>query len=268
MTNPLVVEPLQYRDDVVANQMQLQVTNGLAEALPVTGVQFLWSGFSTPVIARQLTINPGQRVDLPVPLPAPTCTINGTNVAPAPALTEASVHFTLADGTDRTAAVIGDEGILTGIYETGCEQQMVQQHASITFADVRVATIADRPLSVGVLRVTRVSGTETITVLSAGDTIPFTLLFPAAATNGPLAQLATDSTEVEIGVYFAEGRCDAHAVAEAKQPFRFVLQVDLGDGVTRPLVVEPDQLLHTQMLATVAQGCAALELDGTLQPGA
>jgi hypothetical protein len=65
-------------------------------------------------------------------------------------------------------------------------------------------------------------------------------------------------------VRFSEGRCDAHAVAETKQPFRFVLQLDLGDGVDHSYVVQPDPAVQPEMLATVADGCAALDADGAL----
>lgn len=265
-TSALTATPLQYRDDVVADRMQLQIANGLAEPLPVAALQFLWAGFSSPLTERVLTISPGQRVDLPVPLASPTCTIDGTAVAPPPSPAEAQVVLTLQDGTTRTAAVVDTKGILTGIHAAGCEEQMILQQAPITFGDLHVETIDDRPITVGALRIERGDATGAITVLSASGTIPFLLVFPTAPAGGPVAELAATATMTEVEVRFAEGRCDAHAVAETKQPFRFVFQIDLGDGVVRPLLVEPDPSLHAQLLATVAAGCAALGLDGTLQP--
>jgi hypothetical protein len=262
----LVATPLQYRDDVVADRMQLQLSNGLAEPLAVAALQFVWAGFSSPVTEHTLTISPGQRVDLPVPLSPAVCTIDGTTVAPPPSLADAHVVLTLQNGSTRTAAVADDRGVLDGIHGSACEAQMIRQQAPIEFADLRETIIDDRPITVGVLRVQRGAATGPITVLSAGGTIPFTLEFPAAPAGGPLAELPASSTVIEIEVRFAEGRCDAHAVAETKQPFRFVFQLDLGDGVIRPLVVQPDPALHAQLLATVAAGCTALGLDGTLQP--
>ncbi|MEQ1700235.1 MAG: hypothetical protein ABMA25_08995, partial [Ilumatobacteraceae bacterium] len=202
----------------------------------------------------------------PVLLTPPMCTIDGTDVAPPPPLTDAAVVLTLQDGTTRTAEVVDGNGILAAIHATGCQEQMIVQQAPISFTDLRVETIDDRPITVGVLRVQRGSADRPVSVLTAGGTIPFNLVFPAAPADGPLVTLAAGVAVVDLEVHFAEGRCDAHAVAEAKQPFRFVLQLDLGDGVTRPLVVQPDPSLHAQMLATVAAGCAALGLDGTLQP--
>lgn len=268
-TNPLTATPLQYRDDVVAERMQLQVTNGSDESLPLAALQFRWAGFSSPVTERVLTVSPGQRVDLPVPLAPPACTIEGTEVAPPPSLADAQVVFTLQDGTTRTGAVVDPKGILAGIHATGCEREMILQQAPISFVDLRVETIDERPITVGSLRVQRGAATGAVSVLSAGGTIPFLLEFPTAPeapADGPLVELGADATTVDIEVRFAEGRCDAHAVAEAKQPFRFVFQIDLGDGVARPLAVQPEPSLHADMLATVAAGCAALGLDGTLQP--
>lgn len=266
LANPLMATPLQYRDDVVADRMQLQVTNGLDEPLPVAALQFQWAGFSSPITERVLTISPGQRVDLPVPLAPPVCTIDGTEVASSPSLTDAQVVLTLQDGTTRTAAVVDGKGILAGIHAAGCEREMILQQAKISFTGLRVDMIDDRPITVGVLRVQRGGAIGTISVVAASGTIPFMLEFPTATADGPIVQLAPDAAAAEVEVRFAEGRCDAHAVAEAKQPFRFVFQIDLGDGVTRPLVVQPDPSLHAQLLATVADGCAALGLDGTLQP--
>ena len=264
--NPLVAEPLQYRDDIAADRLQLQLTNGLDEPLPVIAIQFVWAGFSSPITPKQLTIGAGQRVDLPVQMNVADCTIAGTTVLPAPPTTDASVVLTLSDGTTRTAAVADADATLVGIHTADCERQMILQQATIEFVSLHRETIDGRPITAGVLRIERGFASDAVSLVSAGRTIPFNLQFPTALSDGPLVVLDSDQSSVELTVHFIEGRCDAHAVAEAKQPFRFVVQLDLGDGVIRPLVVEPDATLRPQMLATVAEGCAALGLDGALQP--
>ncbi len=265
--NPLIAEPLQYRDDIAVDRLQLQLTNGLDQPLAVRAIHFVWAGFSSPITPKQLTIGAGQRVDLPVQMNVANCTIAGTTVAPAPPTTAASVVLTLSDGTTRTAAVTDTDATLVGIHTAGCERQMILQQATIELANLHRETIDGRPITVGLLRIERGLAGDTVSLVSAGGTIPFNLRFPDAPDASPLVVLARDQIAIELTVQFIEGRCDAHAVAEAKQPFRFVVQLDLGDGVIRPLVVEPDAMLRPQMLATVAEGCAALGLDGTLQPG-
>ena len=262
----LTATPLQYRDDVVADRLQLQLHNGLDEALQIIAIEFQWAGFSSEVADTRLTISAGQRVDLPVTMREPECQIDGLVVQPAPDVAGAKVLLTLVDSTTRTAVLSDPNDTLIDIHAAGCQEEVIRQQAAITFDDLHLETVAGRPITVGVLRITRGLARGELTVLSATGTIPFQLSFPGGVGVDQLLMLPIGNDAAEVEVHFGEGRCDAHAVAETKQPFRFVLQVDLGDGVTRPLEVEPDSALHAQMLATVAQGCATLGLDGSLRP--
>ena len=264
---PLTVEPLQYRDDIAIDQMQLQLTNGLDEQLPLAAIQFLWEGFDSELRSYDTLIGVGQRVDLPVSVLAPRCAIEGTTVGEPPSTDSARVVLTLVDGSTRTAAVTDADGTAAAIHRAACERRMIESQVFIGFDDVRRGEVDGRPMTVAELRLERAATTSTVRVLTAGNTIPFTLRFPDAPVTSPaLLELPAGAEHASVPVQFAEGRCDAHAVAEAKQPFRFVLHLDLGDGVDRPYVVQPDLAVQPEMLATVAEGCAALDLAGTLAP--
>ncbi len=267
-TQQLTAEPLQYRDDIAINQMQLQVTNGLDEQLQLTGVQFLWEGFDSELEAFDILIGVGQRIDLPVAVLAPRCRIEGTTVLASPPMDSARVVLTLADGSTRTAEVTDADGTATAIHRAGCERRMIESQVAIGFDDVRRSEVDGRPMTVAELRLDRAAATTTVRVVTAGNTIPFTLRFPDVPVASPaLVEMPAASEYSSERVQFTEGRCDAHAVAESKQPFRFVLHLDLGDGVDRSYVVQPDQAVQPEMLATVAEGCAALGTDGTFAPG-
>ena len=256
---------LQYRDDIVANRLQLQITNGDDDPVDVAAVQFEWTGMDSEITDIELTIGQGQRVDLPVALQAPRCDIAGLVVQPAPAFDDASVTLTLVDGTTRTAFVSDPKGTALGIYAAGCEREMIEQQVSIDFDQLHEERVDGRPLTVGVLSVRRGLAIGSVSVLSVADTIVFRPSFPGRAASSPLLLLPADQDATEAIIRFDEGRCDAHAVAEAKQAFRFVVQVDLGDGVARSYVALPDPTLQEAMLATVAEGCAALALDSGQQ---
>jgi hypothetical protein len=266
-TPGLTVDPGQYRDDVVADRLQLTITNRTGSAIEVAGIQLVWAGMTTGPTPHPLTIGDGQRVDLPVPVGAAVCSIDGAATGAAPSVDDARAVLTLADGSTRIAAVNDADGTLTGLFDAACERQMIAEQIIVRFTDVVEADIDGRPVSVGNLTVQRRRSTGIITVVDAGDTIPFRLHFPDAVVGGSILQLSAAEQRGSIGVQFLEGRCDAHAVAEAKQPFRFVLQIDLGDGIVRPLAVEPEPVLHEAMLAVVARGCQALGDTGTLSPG-
>lgn len=259
----LTVRPLQYRDDIVADRMQLQVTNGLSRQLPLASVQLLWSGMNSESTVSDAVIGVGQRVDLPVDLGTSTCDIDGTVIGAAPSADDATVVLTLADGTTEVARVLDPDGTLGALHADACEREMIGQQISLEFADFSLRSVDGREVTVAVLRLQRTGAQGDVEVLSSGNTIPFNLMI-GDDNAPPLLALPATANEVEVPVQFLEARCDAHAVAEAKQPFRFVMQVRLGDEPPRPYVVEPPSAMHSDMLATAAAGCAVLGEDGSL----
>lgn len=259
------MKPLQYRDDIAANRLQLQVTNGLPRQLSLASVQLRWTGMDSALTDLSALLGIGQRVDLPVALSAPRCTIDGTAIGAPPPTTDAEVAFTLVDGTIEVAEVIDVKGTLSAIHAAGCEREMIRQQISLEFVDFDIQPIDGREVTVAVLRMQRGASDRAAQVLSSGNTIPFNLVV-GSDNDQPLLALTADETSIETPVQFLEGRCDAHAVAEAKQPFRFVMQVQLGNEAPRPYVVKPPVEMHEQMLATAAAGCAVLGEDGSLDP--
>ena len=262
--NPLVVNPLQYRDDIALNRLQLQVTNGLDEQLPLAAVQLRWAGFNSVVTKFDAVIAVGQRVDLPVEMDAAQCEIDGTTIGPPPDIDDAEAVFTLTDGTTRNADLIDSDDTLGALFAAICQSAMVSQQVTLEFVGVRQSNLDDRPITLATLRLSRRAASGSVTVSSTGNTVPFTLVFPDQAAGEPLVALTSDAIAAEVPVQFLEGRCDAHAVAETKQPFRFVMQVHLGEEPVVAYVVEPPTHVQLDMLATAAAGCATLGADGSL----
>ena len=71
----------------------------------------------------------------------------------------------------------------------------------------------------------------------------------------PVIVLAADESVAEVPIRFTESRCDPHALAEVKQPHKFVAQVDLGDGVLQPFIVIPDRADWVPMRLTADEAC-------------
>ena len=61
-----------------------------------------------------------------------------------------------------------------------------------------------------------------------------------------------------LPVQFLEGRCDVHGLSESSQPFKFVVIIDLGDGVERSLAVVPDIADQPSMRARSERACEIL----------
>lgn len=256
----LGVVPLQYRDDEVAGRMQLEVVNGSGETLRVTAVQFVWEGFTTEVAERENAVGAGQRVDFPVPLPAATCTGDGT-ASSMPDVATAIARLTLASGEVREAKVYDTKGVAAALYLRDCERQRVAVAVTLAWTELVRVEVDGRPVTRGLLTVTRGAAGGDIAVLAVGSTITY-LVVPVdePAAGAPLLVLPEGEATVSLPMYFLEGRCDAHALAEAKQPFRFVLQLDLGDGQVHPFILEPPKEAQEAMRATVFDGCVALGL--------
>lgn len=267
ITAGLTVDPGQYRDDVVTDRLQLRVTNRSGSLIELSGVQLMWAGLTTAPAAHTLMIGDGQRVDLPVPVGTAVCSIDGMATGAAPSINDARAVLTLADGSTQVAVVDDADGTLTNLFDAACQRQMIAEQITVEFTDVDVIDIDGRPVSVADLTLRRRRAAGTIAVRSAGGTIPFRLHFPNVVAGDPILRLAAGDDRASVGAQFLEGRCDAHAVAEAKQPFRFVLQIDLGDGISRPFVVEPDPSHHEAMLGVAAKGCEALGATGPLSGG-
>lgn len=263
----LTVRSLQYRDDVVANRLQLQVTNGLEETLRVTSIRLDWDGFESAPAERTVTLTPGRTVDLPVPIGRPACSIDGTHVADLSAR-DATAVLTLDDGSTRVVIVDDVDGLLTGIHHATCVEEMVALHARVLFTDLQADAPDGHAAVVGQLRVERGTSTGDVVVHAVAGTIPFSLVAPQAPAEGPLVVLPQGERSAATPVWFVHGRCDAHAVAETKQPFRFVATIELDDGSMHTIVVEPDESVREMMLSTVADRCRSLGLDGALDSAA
>ena len=257
----LAAMPQQNRDDPAKGQFQVQLVNGTDERFKVVSVQFVWDGYTTPVAVRDDSVVPRQRIDFPVKFPGATCVGDG-GAGSMPDIMAARVLVGVDDGRTLEVPVFDTFAVARKLYLKDCERQALEAAVHLEWVGLRRVDHEGRPVTEGVLRAERLGAEGAVTVLSIGETIPFRPVVVGAAS--PVLVLDEDAARAEVAVRFLEGRCDPHALAEVKQPFKFVLQVDLGDGEAHPFVLMPPEEARIPMQQTAAEGCEALGLTEPL----
>jgi hypothetical protein len=253
----LVALPTQNREDPAKNQFQVQIHNGTDVRYDIDGVQFQWAGFTTPMTDRDSVFVGGQVIDYPVPFPGAACVGDGTR-ATMPSLDDAKVVLLLDSGETVDVPVLDKWHLARKLYEDDCEKQMIDAQVGIEWVDLHEGEFEGRPVTVGGLRLTRRAGEGEFTILAVSNTIPFAFDAIDSDPGEPVVTLAADADEAEVPIQFIESRCDPHALAEIKQPTKFVAQVLLGDGSQHPYIIYPERSLWTPMRLTADKACYQL----------
>jgi hypothetical protein len=250
----LVAVPQQNREDPAKNQFQVKIMNKSDDRFRVTSVQLVWGGFTTERVPKDSIVVAGQSLDLPVPFPGARCVGDGTK-AKMPPLETAGVRLGLDDGTEREVPVVDHWFVLRSLYLDDCRRNRIEALVTIEWAELERVEFDGRPVTAGVLRLTRRESTDPVTVTFVSGTIPYNVEFPTVADGEPLVTLAVGESVAEVPMRFTEARCDPHALAEVKQPFKFIAQVDLGDGVLVPYIIIPARESWTPIRSTANEGC-------------
>jgi hypothetical protein len=253
----LVAAPAQNREDPAKNQFQVQIHNGTDDRYDIDGVQFVWDGFTTPMTDRDSVFVGGQVVDYPVPFPGATCVGDGTR-ATMPSLDAAKVVLLLDSGETVDVPVVDKWHLARKLYEDDCEKQMIEKQVTIEWVDLHEGEFEGRPVTVGGLRLGRGAGQGEFTILEVSPTVPFSFDAIDTDVGEPVVTLAADADQAEVPIQFIESRCDPHALAEIKQPTKFVAQVQLGDGSVHPYIIYPERSYWTPMRLTADKACVQL----------
>jgi hypothetical protein len=253
----LVAVPSQNREDPAKNQFQIQIHNGTRARYDIDGVQFVWDGFSTPMTERDSVFVGGQVIDYPVPFPGATCVGDGTR-ATMPTLDDARVVLLLDSGETVDVPVVDKWHLARKLYEEDCERQMIDAQVTIEWVGLHEGELEGRPVTVGELRLTRQAGEGEYTILSVSNTVPFVFDALDTGPDEPVVTLAAGADQVSVPIQFIESRCDPHALAEIKQPTKFIAQVQLGDGSVHPYIIYPERSYWTPMRLTADKACYQL----------
>ena len=256
----LAAMPFQNRLDAPLGIFQVKLYNGTGDDLDIVGVQLVWAGLTTPVSHRENRLVAGDRLDYPVPLASANCVGDGT-AASMPDPQQGVVKVSLRDGEVIDVPVFDAKHFAERLYLDDCERQHIESEVGIEWADLHEVDLDGRPVTEGVLRITRRAATTTLTVRGIRNTINFRFEVIDGHT-GDVGVLAPDQSTLDVPVRFLEGRCDAHARSESSQPFAFVAELDLGDGVQRFLVVSPSLDDQVPMRERIDRACDLLGTSG------
>ena len=234
-------EAVQLRTDAaVGGQVQVRVTATGGEPFTVTSVAIDSPGFA-PLPDRAVTAAyaPGQTIDLTTPFGEVVC-----DRAAEPAAARLAV--VRPDGRSEVLRVPLDAEDLTRIHTETCAAQAVVAVAGVSVTGLAV----DGDAVTGSLVLTRAGDDDravTPTRLE-GNT-----LYDAEA-DLPRT-LAEGEASLEAGVEFSAATCHPHVLAEIKQPYVFVLRVQVGDGDEVPVDLPLDQGQRDVLAALVDVVC-------------
>lgn len=245
---------MQQRGDIVAQRVQLRVTNTSATPVTVTSAGLssaALDGVAGGETARPVTIGSGRTTDLPIPLPGIRCWRDD-------AAAEAVLHVDYGGG-DRDATVAVDDrlSVLSRLSATQCDRDAVASIARISatrvtstgdgFANLVLSIEPSGDAAAGRLEIVSLRGTP--------------LLRFAGGSEAPIGlTVEGDDAPSEAAVAVTPIRCDAHAIAEDKVGtlFDLVARVD-GREVVVPLA--RSQEVAGDLLAFTAATCGLTPSD-------
>ncbi|WP_409328559.1 hypothetical protein [Trujillonella humicola] len=237
----IAAEVVENRTDRAAGgQVQVKVTDTGTEPFAVTSVALDSPGF-TPLAPVAVTASfvPGRRIDLPTPYGAPVC---GSAAEPA----AARLTLVRPGGAVEELRVPLVAEVLAGVHARLCAAEAVQEIVAVSV--VGLAPAGDT--LTGRLAVTRTGGAEAgVTVTRVEGNVLYT-----AEAELPL-ELGAGEREVSAGLMITTARCDAHALAETKQPYLMPLAVAVDGGPEVVLDLPLDEVQRGQLRELTERVC-------------
>lgn len=175
----------------------------------------------------------------------------GDSICPpvaGPSMIEMTIEI---DGERQHGLVEIDATPIERISDTECNQEFVLDNVDIEFGPE--FEVADGVMTTAIT-LTRRSGADTIRLTATRGSVLIVVL-PVEAPE-PLATLPSGETNVAAPVTMHVGRCEAHAVADAKKPFQFAVWVTVGDSPELFVTVTPEGELRAALEALI-QECIA-----------
>jgi hypothetical protein len=227
-------------DEAIGGQVQVRVTDTGAEPFTVTSVAIDSPGFAPqPDRAVTAAFASGRTIDLPTPYGDALC-----DRAAEPAAARLTV--VRPDGRTEALRVPLAAEVLGRIHEERCAVRAV-----LAVADVTVDGMSpDGDAVTGTLTLARAGDDDRpVTVTRLGGNV----LYDATA-DLPRTLGAGEST-LEVGLEFTMARCDAHALAEVKQPHLFLLGLQVADDDEVAADLPLDEAQRDELAALIDRAC-------------
>lgn len=247
----VLAEIVQLRGDVASGHIELRVTNGSDAPLTVERATYDSNRWvATMVRDDEAQIPPGQRRNLRMALPEPTC---------ATSQLEHLATLELADGTALELVPSDPLDQLERLDDAVCDLRAWEERAAaVTWLEPTIPADGAGPAVVR-LRVEPLGTGERATLQSFSSTV---LVTPVDASGARVEVLpieraiAPGDAAFVLEVPLEPGRCDLHAIAEDKQGTIFRLRATLVDEPI-DLVLPAPEAQREALLDWVVERCAA-----------
>jgi hypothetical protein len=238
----IAAEAVQLRTDAaIGGQVQVRITDTGTAPFTVTSVQLMSPGFgilpAAPVTAGYA---PGRTIDLTTRFGPVDCSVEVDRVG-------ARLTVLRPDGTTEELLVPLAGDTMARVHDATCAVEEVLAVVGVTVEDL--AEAGETMTGQVVLR--RRTGDEAVQVSRLGGSV----VLDVQADDDLPVTLAAGETELRIPVTFDPARCDAHALAETKQPFLLPLAVTVGDGDSVPVPLPLDDGQRDRLQAMLGRVC-------------
>lgn len=242
---------MQQRGDIIAERVQLRVTNTSDAAVTVTSATL-----SSPVLhgpgsgstSRPVTIRPERTTDLPVPLPPVRC----IDAAPdTDAGAEAELRLDDGRGPREATLPVADRlGVLARLGSGQCDRAALAAVARISATAVTPSVDGFAGLVLSIEPAGDAAGSLELTSLRGTPLLRF-----AGGPEAPLGlSVASRDEPSTLTVPVTPIRCDAHAIAEDKVGTRFDL-VAVVEGREIIVPLERSDAVAAALLDFTAKTC-------------
>lgn len=160
------------------------------------------------------------------------------------------------DGEHQHGVVEIDISPIAKINTTECNEQFVHENTDVTYGPA--FDVVDGALTT-TITLARRAGDEPITVTQARGSVLF-IIKPAEPLGPgvPMAVMASGVATAAAPITITVGRCEAHAVADAKKPYLFAAWISVGDIEPVFVTMQPDGAIKAA-LEVLLQECIALD---------
>jgi hypothetical protein len=210
-----------------------------SEEFSVTSVALDSPGFEAlPPTELTADFRPGRVIDLQTPFGAAQC-----DVSPVPASARLAVVRPGGQPEEVDAPLAAD--VLEQIHADECAEQALAEQVAIEVADLQ----DDGDGLAGSLALTRKTGKGEVQVISLRRSV-----LMAVEVDLPLP-MAADASGATTPLRFTPATCDAHVLAETKQPFLFPMAVQVDDAEPVDVDLPVPGELREQLQALVERVC-------------
>lgn len=210
-----------------------------------------------PADRADYTVQPGLRQDLDLGLGASICPTADESAGPGG--TSALAMTVEIDGRRRHGTVEIDATPIERISRTECGQRLVLESIGLAYGPE--FEVIDGVL-LTTITLTRLAGDEPITLTDARGSVLFVVEPVDPLERGdPLAVMASGEPAARASIAVNVGRCEAHAVADAKKPFEFAVWISLGSSDPYFVTLVPEGEIRAALEALLQECIAASSAD-------